>query len=284
MKHRQFRSINECLAQVAGELVMQGQEANVVNANGHVAQTLELLNVSLAFAPWHNTVCTLPERKFAARNAVAEFLWYMSGDNKVDRIAKFMPNWAKFANADGLVNSNYGVYWQEQMPGIIAELLRDNGSRRAVLSIYDGKKLGQFDKDTPCTETIQFMIRDNKLHMIVNMRSNDIWYGLTIDQFCFSMLHRLAYYELSADLPALELGTYFHNAASLHAYVSDGAGKVTLTKQMLFDMCQNFIGNGDHGRALTLPPGTTFKNFWRARFEDKEFLELLPHFMPTEHD
>jgi len=57
------------------------------------------------------------------------------------------------------------------------------------------------------------MIRDGKLDMHVNMRSNDILWGLCLDvpAFCFAQ-------EIMAYWLGLPVGRYFHHAASLHYY------------------------------------------------------------------
>jgi thymidylate synthase len=73
----------------------------------------------------------------------------------------------------------------------VVDLLRDNpNTRKATISIYDGKEIDTYSKDTPCTYAVQFTILDGKLNMTVLMRSNDLWYGFCNDQFCFSRLQQ----------------------------------------------------------------------------------------------
>ena len=68
-------------------------------------------------------------------------------------------------------------------------------------------------KDVACTTSIQFLLRSNQLHAIVTMRSNDAIWGLPYDVFLFSMLQ-----ELFAAQIGVQLGNYYHFAASLHLY------------------------------------------------------------------
>ena len=86
-------------------------------------------------------------------------------------------------------------------------------TRQAVISIYDGKEISTYLKDTPCTYAVQFNILNSKLHMAVLMRSNDLWFGFCNDQYCFASLQ-----ELVADRLSIELGTYYHFAHNLHLY------------------------------------------------------------------
>lgn len=185
-----------------------------------------------------------PEREFSFRVAMAEFLWYMSGNRSVESISRYIPRWRDFANSDGTAESNYGATWKEQIPRIVEVLSLDQDSRRAVVSIYDGKRhLPQQAgaRDVPCTETMQFMVRDGRLDLIVNMRSNDLWWGFCLDQFSFTILQ-----ELVANDLRLPVGRYFHNAGSMHVYERHFHVRVA--------------------QPQVLPPrqtcGYTFTNFW----------------------
>ena len=60
------------------------------------------------------------------------------------------------------------------------------------------------------------MLRDNKLNLLTSMRSNDIYWGLSHDVFCFTMLQEAVARALGA-----ELGTYKHVVGSLHLYLKD---------------------------------------------------------------
>ena len=101
-------------------------------------------------------------------------------------------------------------------------LYNDPDSRQAVITINCPGDYTYDNKDVPCTFSIQFMIRDSRLHMIVNMRSNDIILGFCNDIFQFSMIYELLYAKLRMSHPEkfkdLQRGLYYHNAASMHIY------------------------------------------------------------------
>jgi len=75
--------------------------------------------------------------------------------------------------------------------------------------------LATYYKDIPCTNTIQYLVREDRLHTVVSMRSNDAWLGLVHDVFAFTMLQ-----EIVARALGIEVGTYFHFVASLHLYTN----------------------------------------------------------------
>lgn len=258
---RTYKSANEALAQIALELVIDGEDISVCNAVGDTVLTKDIFDYDVCFAPNYNNVITLPERKFPKKGAKAEFLWYMTGNASAELVAKYLPNWRNYANEQGFVNSNYGVYWHKYLPRVIDLLKNDKHSRQAVLNIYHAGD-APFGKDTPCTLTIQFVIRNNALHMIVMMRSNDVWYGFSIDQFCNSLLHQLVWHELLETYPDLELGQYVHHAGSMHAYISESKGNAKLTTQMLGSVYNSFANSQDNGERIELPTEVTFSNFW----------------------
>lgn len=61
--------------------------------------------------------------------------------------------------------------------------------------------------------SMQFLIREGKLNLIVCMRSNDIYLGFPYDIFNFSMFQ-----EYIAGKLGVKLGEYIHVVGSLHYY------------------------------------------------------------------
>ena len=195
---------------------------NEINSNGVAfGDTQALFNVGFTLEnPSQKNINVLnPDRKFNLEYAEAEWQWYLSGDPSIDKLGEINgsipPIWEKMADSDRRVRSNYGWQWERnhQLDKVVAMLKSNPETRQAVISIYDGKEISTYRKDTPCTYAVQFTILDNKLHMAVLMRSNDLWFGFCNDQYCFASLQ-----ELVADRLSIELGTYYHFAHNLHLY------------------------------------------------------------------
>jgi thymidylate synthase len=164
------------------------------------------------------------KRKWNKDYAEAEWQWYLSGDRSISKLGELYGTvpmiWQRMADNQGNVNSNYGWQWKrnDQIGEVINILKNYRETRQACISIYDGKEIDKYTYDTPCTYAIQFTILDNKLHMCVTMRSNDLWYGFCNDQYQFSKLQELIAKEINMDI-----GTYYHFAHNLHIY-SDKLG------------------------------------------------------------
>jgi hypothetical protein len=123
-----------------------------------------------------------------------------------------------FSDDGNYLLGSYG-YRVSPLLGRLLDMLRsDPDTRQAVMPIFQyGDLIGQNGavetKDVPCTETIQFLIRDGKLDCFVNMRSNDFFWGFPYDVFQFTVMQEVM--AMSLDI---EIGTYYHYTASLHVY------------------------------------------------------------------
>lgn len=165
-------------------------------------------------------------RKLSYRYLLAEFIWYMSGENSIDPIVPYAPFWRQIADDNGTVNSAYGnrifgkneIIPLDQWEWVKNKLFEDKDSRQAIIHINHPHDMMHQTKDFPCTLSLQFFIRNDRLDLIVNMRSNDIVLGLTNDLFQFTMLQEIMCLQLRKFYPDLVLGSYIHNAGSLHVY------------------------------------------------------------------
>ena len=171
----------------------------------------------------HNPLDNIIDVDFRGWNkeyAEAEWQWYLSGDPSIDKLGsiygKIPPIWEKMADANREVRSNYGHQWKRngQLNYAIQKLRDKQDTRHAIISIYDGKEASsRYMFDTPCTNAIHFQVMDNKLHMSVMMRSNDLWYGFCNDQYCFSKLHELVCKQIE-----IPIGWYYHFVTNMHIY------------------------------------------------------------------
>lgn len=184
-------------------------------------RTRELLGVSFEIGNPRNRLTTLEQRKWSPALAVAELAWHIRGDTDVEALAFYTPRWREFADIDGKVRGScYGArifdplrLGGSQWVNVRRLLIEDRFSRRAVLNFRVEEDVSRNTNDVSCTNTLQFMVRDNQLHAFANMRSNDAIWGVPYDMFLFSCLQELMAVELG-----VELGRYHHYASSMHIY------------------------------------------------------------------
>lgn len=150
-------------------------------------------------------------------SCLGELCWYLGKTDRLDVIEYYIPIYRKFAEGGKL----FGAYgprlfdWNglTQFSNVAALLRRKPHSRQAVIQLFAASDIAEQHKDVPCTCTLQFLVRDDALHLLVSMRSNDVFWGFPHDVFCFTMLQ-----EVMASTLGIRLGTYKHVVGSLHLY------------------------------------------------------------------
>ncbi len=169
------------------------------------------------------------ERNINFSFMVAEWLWIMSGSDDVKMISHYNSKIADYSDDGKTMHGAYGkrILRKDQLSNVIEKLREDNDSRQALMIIFEPEDVTLETKDVPCTILFQFFIRDNKLHMVTYMRSNDVLLGLPYDLFNFTMIQEYVLTllrEESGDFSALGglgMGTYTHTVGSLHIYERD---------------------------------------------------------------
>lgn len=176
-------------------------------------ETKEIIAPQILLLNPRNRIAYNEERKFSTKFAITEALLLFQSGNEVKYPARYNETMRQFTDDGVTLFGSYGRRIANNIPKVIDKLKADKKSRQAVLTILQKDDPFVDTKDIPCTLTIQFLIRDDKLNMIVNMRSNDIMWGLPYDMFMFSVLQ-----EVIASTLNIELGWYLHRPASLHLY------------------------------------------------------------------
>lgn len=220
------------------------------------------------------------ESKGKVYSALGEFLWYLSKDTRLDFIDYYVGGRFQEESDDGVtVRSGYGERLQNwrginQLDNVVKLLRERPTSRRATIQLFDATDLTERFKSIPCTCTLQFLIRDDRLHMFAAMRSNDAYLGLPHDVFSFTMLQ-----EMVARAVGVGLGEYKHCAGSLHLY----GGHYDLARQYLNEGWQDArpmpsMPLGDPSEGIAWLQGI------EASARDKPIDELMAMIAATEVD
>jgi thymidylate synthase len=168
------------------------------------------------------------ETKGKLFSCLGELFWYLAKTNDVKFITHYVSRYKDESDDGRVVYGGYGPRLfsmdgcHDQIHNVTTLLRKHPDSRRAVIQLFDAADIDSTErrhKEIPCTCTLQFMIRQRRLHMFTNMRSNDAYVGLPHDIFVFTMLQ-----EIVARSLGIEVGKYKHFAASLHLYKKDAVG------------------------------------------------------------
>ena len=161
-----------------------------------------------------------------------EIAWYESKSTNINDINEFEDPpaaWIATGNKHGEINSNYGslifddkYYCQYHMA--LDELIYNPDSRRASM-IYTRPSIwmeyNENNKnDFICTNSVTYYIRDNNLHCVVQMRSNDVVYGYKNDYAWqeYILNKMVADYNASVDDNKIDRGFIVWQVQNLHVY------------------------------------------------------------------
>lgn len=184
----------------------------------------ENIGVSFKITDPRNRLPYIPERNYSIGYMLGELLWVMDGRNDVDWISTYSPFWLNVTD-DGSTSSSapgYRIFKKHpridngshvQYDRILQELKNDRDSRRAILYFTQPTDHFASKLDIGCVTNSQLMIRNDRLHQIVNMRSSDLILGLPYDFGIFTVLQELIALDLG-----VELGEVIWHSNSEHIY------------------------------------------------------------------
>lgn len=186
----------------------------------------ELINYKATIENTLNLAFDFEKRKISWKYLAAELLWYLSCDLSAENIWKYASMWKDISDEKWEVNSNYWFIvflksykdYVNQYNFVLTSLKNDRDSRQAVIRYNSEEHIYKWNKDMVCTLSNQFIIRDNKLHLIVNMRSNDMFYWFQYDLVRFWLLLQSLKLDLETTYEWLELWRIYHNVGSAHIY------------------------------------------------------------------
>ena len=227
-----------------------------VNTGANASQTVgqetyvELIARKVQLDPYAPYVYLDKNFQTPKKYVKAEFDWYKSMDLSIigHEGIESNPTWQSCCTKDEKkeINSNYGwcVFSEEngsQYDNCLEVLKKDKTTRNAIImynrpEIYkDYKRDGMHDMI--CTMYSHFFIRDNKLYMVHNMRSNDIRYGFICSDLAWNcFVYQNMYEDLKSTYPDLEVGTIIWTSDSMHLYSRH------------FEDLKNFVESGQNFR------------------------------------
>lgn len=150
--------------------------------------------------------------------------------------------------------SDYGPRIKAQLPAVIDMLRKDKDSRRAV--VYFNSPLPPYD-DLACSTALHFLIRNDTLEAIMNVRSWDLVMGMPMDIMSHGILSQVVARCLN-----VQAGNLYATANSAHVYAN------SLDKAVALGDLEFVLGPGWPG------PGGYWSEYQeRARHAVEEFVE-----------
>ena len=168
---------------------------------------------------------TLRNNSKTVKNAIDEILWiWQKKSNKVTELNSHI--WDQWAGEDGTIGKAYGyqlakkyqfktkdgIKEMDQVDYVIYLLKNDPASRRIMTNLFNHQELKDMNLE-PCAYGTQWLVKDGKLHLILNQRSQDM---LTANGW--NVMQYAVLQSMFAQVADLRPGTLTHNIGDCHIY------------------------------------------------------------------
>lgn len=246
MYSREFAGINSFLVGMAQLLLAEGVERETRGKKCYELTGPVMIKITNPTA----RLVTLPERRWNETLPYVESLWLASGRNDIKMLTHYVKRMIDFSDDNQTMRAGYGPRLRffngiandydtghnyehqahpqgvqtieiDQFEFVERSFQKDPFTRQAIITIGDPSKdcfkeehVLKSTKDFPCTRDLQFIRTNNKLDLIVHMRSNDfVWGASAVNIFNFTFIQ-----EYFAHILGLEIGNYYHIANNFHYY------------------------------------------------------------------
>lgn len=168
---------------------------------------------------------TLRNNSGTVKRAIDELLWiWQKKSNKISDLDSHI--WDQWAGEDGTIGKAYGyqmarkydfktkegIKKMDQVDYVLYLLKNDPSSRRIMTNIFCHDELKDMNLE-PCAFGTQWLVKEGKLHLILNQRSQDM-----LAANGWNTMQYAALVFMFAQVNGLEVGTLTHNIGDCHIY------------------------------------------------------------------
>ena len=168
---------------------------------------------------------TLRNNSKTIKNAIDEILWiWQKKSNKISELNSHI--WDQWAGEDGTIGKAYGyqlakkyefktkdgIKEMDQVDYVLYLLKNDPSSRRIMTNLFNHQELKDMNLE-PCAYGTQWLVKEGKLHLILNQRSQDM---LTANGW--NVMQYATLQCMFAQVAGLKPGTLTHNIGDCHIY------------------------------------------------------------------
>ena len=179
---------------------------------------------------------TLRNNTKTVKNAIDEILWiWQKKSNEVSKLNSHI--WDQWVGEDGTIGKAYGyqlkkkykfrtkdgIKEMDQVDYVLYLLKKEQSSRRIMTNLFNHEELKDMNLE-PCAFGTQWLVKEGKLHLILNQRSQDM-----LAANGWNTMQYAALVHMFAQVSGLKVGTLTHNIGDCHIYDRH----VPLVKQLL---------------------------------------------------
>lgn len=179
----------------------------------HGKNMIELMGPIICLTKVQHRLAWAPARPLNLGFCFGNFFGVLLAWDDVERWDYYNPNTPRFSDNGKTLHGAYGPRIRQQISDVIYMLRNDPGTRRAVITFFDGSIDHRESKDIPCPIDMQFFVRDGVVECYTKFRSQNYLMVFPYDIFLFTMLHE--WIAVHAGYPA---GAHIQWTTSQHIY------------------------------------------------------------------
>mgnify|MGYP004483304847 FL=1 len=168
---------------------------------------------------------TLRNNSQTVKRAIDEILWiWQKKSNAVKDLNSHI--WDQWAGEDGTIGKAYGYQFakkyefktkegikvMDQVDYCLYLLKNDPSSRRIMTNLFNHEELKDMNLE-PCAYSTQWLVKEGKLHLILNQRSQDM-----LAANGWNTMQYAALLHMFAQVSNLKVGKLIHNIGDCHIY------------------------------------------------------------------
>ena len=217
----------------------EDQKVRTVWKDGSPAHTLSVIDAKFTFD--NSEVPILTSKSVAWKTSILEILWIWQQKSNVvaDLQRAGVKIWDFWELSDGTIGKSYGyqlgkkcrkvkqfdiqpkdeniksvTFFKkiDQVDYLLDQLVNNPSSRRHITTLWNIDDLDDMSLN-PCVYEQQWFVKENKLHLTVRARSQDMALGNPFNVFQYNVLQRMI-----AQVTGYELGEYNYIMGDAHVY------------------------------------------------------------------
>lgn len=218
--------IETCKEIIAHGYSSEGTNVRTRWEDGSEANYISLVGVSNKYdLSKEFPMITLRNNTNTVKKAIDELLWiWQKKSNKIADLDSHI--WDQWAGEDGTIGKAYGYQFSrkyqfktkegikemDQVDYVLYLLQNDPSSRRIMTNLFCHDELKDMNLE-PCAFGTQWLVKEGKLHLILNQRSQDM-----LAANGWNTMQYAALTHMFAQVAGLEVGTLTHNIGDCHIY------------------------------------------------------------------
>ena len=218
--------IETCKEIIAHGYSSEGTNVRTRWEDGSEANYISLVGVSNKYdLSKEFPMITLRNNTNTVKKAIDELLWiWQKKSNKIADLDSHI--WDQWAGEDGTIGKAYGYQFSrkyqfktkegikelDQVEYVLYLLQNDPSSRRIMTNLFCHDELKDMNLE-PCAFGTQWLVKEGKLHLILNQRSQDM-----LAANGWNTMQYAALTHMFAQVAGLEVGTLTHNIGDCHIY------------------------------------------------------------------